>query len=277
MASCLRTHSFGSVRSPPPRPCRSRRCGRTTRPVCWCRLRQLDVPLDAVRQVLDARDPEVTRKVLADHGAVLEARVAEMRRAIDDLYAAVEAPSSHTPVHRRHEPAATVLTVEGTMSAAELGPFLMRNRELLLGGAADAGAVVDGAFGAVFPTLVDDDVHEVIAFVPVSVAPLLSADLLSAGVKVNELPATDVAVLGHVGDYETIDETYRKLGAWVAAHAEPADLPVRELFRVGPWATDDPDAYRTEICWPLLIPELGNRDIGRQKSPRLPGEKEASS
>jgi DNA-binding transcriptional MerR regulator len=36
------------------------------------RLRQLDLPLEAVRAVLDSRDPDVTRKLLAEHGAVLE-------------------------------------------------------------------------------------------------------------------------------------------------------------------------------------------------------------
>ena len=58
------------------------------------RLRQLDVPLEAIRQVLDARDPAVTRKILTEHGAVLEDRLAETQRAVDDLYAALDAPGA---------------------------------------------------------------------------------------------------------------------------------------------------------------------------------------
>src|SRR4051794_5235769 len=54
------------------------------------RLRALDLPLESVREVLVARDPDVTGKVLAQHGAALEQRVAAMHRAIDDLYVAVE-------------------------------------------------------------------------------------------------------------------------------------------------------------------------------------------
>ena len=54
------------------------------------RLRELDVPLDAIREVLTAGDPEVTQKVLAEHAAVLEARVETLRRVVDDLYAAVD-------------------------------------------------------------------------------------------------------------------------------------------------------------------------------------------
>src|SRR2546430_103686 len=77
------------------------------------RLRELDVPLEAIRQVLDARDPAVTSKVLSEHSAVLEERVTAMQRAIDELYVAVDTPALHTPVHVRHEPARTVLAVTG--------------------------------------------------------------------------------------------------------------------------------------------------------------------
>ena len=38
------------------------------------RLRDLDVPLDSIREVLTARDPAVTQKVLAEHAAQIEAR-----------------------------------------------------------------------------------------------------------------------------------------------------------------------------------------------------------
>src|SRR5262249_34780174 len=49
------------------------------------RLRELDVRLDSIRDVLDARDPEVTRKVLTQHGAELEARIAALRHTADEL------------------------------------------------------------------------------------------------------------------------------------------------------------------------------------------------
>ena len=69
-----------------------------------------------------------------------------------------------------------------------------------------------------------------------------------------ELPATEVAVVEHLGDYDDLEDTYRDLGAWVATHGEPVDLPVRELYLVGPGDTDDPVEYRTEICWPIRTP-----------------------
>jgi DNA-binding transcriptional MerR regulator len=222
------------------------------------RLRQLDVPLEAIRAVLDARDPAVTRKVLSEHGAVLEARRAAMQRAIEELYVAVHAPTLHTPVHRRGEAARTILATSGTVSDAEWSPFLERSFQLLREAAAAGDAVVAGPFGGCYPTLVDDDAQEVVAFLPVVSAPLLSPALRAAGARVDELPATDVAVIVHYGGYDDMADTYRNLGAWVAEHAEPRDLPVRELYLVGPADTDDPVEFRTELCWPIRSAEASS-------------------
>ena len=215
------------------------------------RLRRLDLPLEAVKAVLDARDPEATRKVLAEHGAVLEERLASTQRAIEELTRAVESPSSHTPVHRQVDPGATVLACDGVVAEVQWEDFLDRARRLLVDAAAASGAVVTGAFGGCYPPPLDDDAQEVVAFLPVAAAPLLPARWRSAGVRVDELAATDVAVLSHLGPYDGLEGTYRELGAWVAAHAEPTGDAVREHYLVGPADGDQPDDYRTELRWPV--------------------------
>jgi DNA-binding transcriptional MerR regulator len=215
------------------------------------RLRQLDMPLEAIRQVLDARDPIVTRKVLAEHSATLEDRLAATQRAIDDLTAALATPELHTPVHRRREPAHAVLTCERTVTEDQWLPFLEHGRELLERAAGASGAVAQGPFGGCYPPLGDDDQQEVVAFLVVARSPLLEPSARAAGVRADALPATDVAVMVHRGTYDDLEETYRSLGAWVGTNAEPADLPVRELYLVGPSETDDPTRWLTEICWPV--------------------------
>lgn len=215
------------------------------------RLRRLDVPLEAIREILDARDPAVTKKVLGDHGAVLQERLAVMHRSVEELQGALDTPALHTPVHRRHEPALTVLALTGTVSEATWVEFLDRAFATLADAVAASGAVVSGPNGGCYPTLLDDDIQEVVAFVPVAAAPLLPSSSRSAGVQVGELPATDVAIIAHHGAYDDMDDTYRNLGAWVAEHATPSDLPVRELYVVARGDTDDPDELRTELCWPL--------------------------
>ena len=71
-------------------------------------------------------------------------------------------------------------------------------------------------------------------------------------VMLGEIPAARVAVLVHAGDYASIGDTYRTLGAWVARHAAPSGERIREWYRVGPWDTTDAAASRTEISWPIM-------------------------
>ncbi|HEX7994955.1 MAG TPA: MerR family transcriptional regulator [Streptosporangiaceae bacterium] len=215
------------------------------------KLRQLDVPLDSIREVIDARDPAVTQKVLAEHAMVLDDRLAALRRTIDDLHLAVDSPGVHTPVHRRCEPARIALTCSGTVREDEFEGLLARSRALLLDAAAASGAVVAGSFGGCYPPPRDDDTQDVVAFLPVEACGLVPPAFRSAGVEVSDLPATDVAALIHVGDYEKLEDSYRILGMWVADHGDPANLPVREMYLVGEAETDDPEQYRTEICWPI--------------------------
>src|SRR4051794_38595743 len=68
------------------------------------RLRALDVPLAQVREILHARNPELTRRVLAAHHEKMRERLAETQRIVEELQSGV-APVTHTPVHVRDEPA----------------------------------------------------------------------------------------------------------------------------------------------------------------------------
>ncbi len=214
-------------------------------------LRELDMPLDAIRAVLDARDPAVTTKVLSEHGSALEERLAATQRAIDQLYVALDSPAAHTPVHVRSEPSVTVLACSGTVSEWEWLPFLDHARSSLMAAVADSDAVVEGAFGALYPTLLEDDAQDVVAYMPVRDASVLTTQSRATGVRVDVLPAVDVAVLVHVGAYDTISDTYTKLGAWVGVNADPAEQPVRESYLIGRHDHDDPASFRTEILWPV--------------------------
>jgi effector-binding domain-containing protein len=71
------------------------------------------------------------------------------------------------------------------------------------------------------------------------------------GVVAGEVAAAQVAVLVHAGSYDSIGETYRRLGAWVAHHAVTADERVREIYVVSYGDTASPDDFRTEVHWPI--------------------------
>jgi effector-binding domain-containing protein len=151
----------------------------------------------------------------------------------------------------RREQARLVLAVEGSPRMADLGPYVRRYQTVLWEAASASGAVVEGCFGACYPTPVEEDRQDVTAFLPISAPVLVPPELGSAGVRVDELPACDVAVLELRGSYVGLESCYRRLGAWVAFHAVPADLPVRELY-VTPIGEPEEDAV-TELLWPVVV------------------------
>ena len=69
----------------------------------------------------------------------------------------------------------------------------------------------------------------------------------------DSLPASAavVAVLTHCGPFSDLDQAYGTLGTFVTERVLAADGPIREHYLVTADDTDDPAAYRTEICWPI--------------------------
>lgn len=215
------------------------------------RLRALDLPLAAVREVLRARDPEITGKILASHETAMRQRLAEVERIVAELHHGVALPETHTPVHVRTEPHRHSLAVRGVVDMDNFSAFLSEAYDTLVRVANGAAAVTSGPEGALYPPEVASDGPEPVeAFLPIASPVALEG---AGRVVVSEVPAARVAVLLHSGPYDTIDDSYRALGAWVAHHAESADLPVRELYLVSSTDTDDSERFRTEICWPISL------------------------
>lgn len=84
-------------------------------------------------------------------------------------------------------------------------------------------------------------------------APLVSGEPSApddSGVGVKPLPAARVAWAVHKGPFETIAETYRLLGEWVAAEGLRIVGPPEELYLSDP-AKVPPSEYLTEVRMPV--------------------------
>ncbi len=213
------------------------------------RLRELDVPLPTIREILDNRDPEVTTKLLAEHQAEMEARLAETERIVADLQRAVTEPSPDLPVHVRTVDHQHAIAVTDRVSAEDYGAFLGDAYGRLWAGVASRGPVPAGPVGALYGSEVVDGPQPVTAYIPV--AEPLPASPVPTDLELLELPAVTVAVAVHEGPYASIDDRYASLGAWVAYHAEPSTEPLREIYLVSYGETTDPERFRTEIQWPI--------------------------
>jgi DNA-binding transcriptional MerR regulator/effector-binding domain-containing protein len=217
------------------------------------RLRSLDLPLDEVRTVVLARDPDVTSRVLAAHESTMRSRLAQVQRIVVELHEGRDDPASHTPVHLREQPHRHTLALRGQVDDDTFAGFLRAAHGQIGEIARSLGVEPVGPFAALFPPEIPDDgPGDIDAHVPIAEPVAVPR---STGLVLGEVPATPVAVLVHAGPYDTIADTYRRLGSWVAEHAAPRPMPVREVYVVGAADTGDPHRFRTEIHWPVASTE----------------------
>jgi DNA-binding transcriptional MerR regulator len=213
------------------------------------RLRALDLPLDKVRQVIEARDPELTRQILAEHHISMQERLAVTERIVAELQSG-SAPVTHTPVHVREEVAMDTVRIEGRVPSGQFAAWIGDAFARLTRFVREHEIPVGGSPGAFFsPEIPDDAYEQVEAFLPIAAPVAIPPG--TRDVSLGEVPAARVAVLVHAGSYDSMDETYRTLGAWVSRNAQHAGERVREWYVVGPSDVDDPASFRTEISWPV--------------------------
>lgn len=211
------------------------------------RLRDLDVPLDRIADVLRARDPEVTERVLADHARRMRDRLAETTRIVAELQRGIDHPSGHTPVHVRQVPHRHALGIDARMAPESFAELLGMTFARLEDVAAALDITSPAPLGALYRAELADEQEEVTC---VLVLPDDNVPSPPTGTRIVEVPAAAVAVVTHLGSYDTIGDTYRHLGAWVAEHEATAELDVREWYLVSPPA--DVAELRTEIHWPVV-------------------------
>jgi len=211
-------------------------------------LREVGVSLQDIHAVLVARDLGLVRKVLAEQAVRFQVGLDAVARLVDDLD--LDGLDDVCDVTLRSEAERSVLALRGSPSMAELERFVYRSETTLREAAVATGAVIDGCFGGCYPPQVDEDKQEVIAFIPIATPVLVPSEFSRVEVRVDELPACQVAVLVLRGPYSGLDTCYRRLGAWVAFHAAPGEHPVRELY-LTPLAGPQDEAV-TELLWPII-------------------------
>jgi DNA-binding transcriptional MerR regulator len=224
------------------------------------RLRDFNVPLPAVAEVVRARDPEVTRRIIEQHERFMSDRLANLSRLVSELQQIVSEPLLQTPTFVRTEPAQHALAIVERVSNPEhdiYAEFLGRAYPLLDAAIVRLGCVATSPSGALYPPKVEGDSELITAYVPITEPHVLDRQCIADNIINLMLPSVTAAVLTHSGSYRTMGETYRQLGAWVATNASVIDQPVRELYVV----SGDPDGkllpdneLRTEIAWPIANP-----------------------
>ena len=214
------------------------------------RFRDLDMPLDQIRAVLEASDLETRNRLIAQHLNRLEDGLSRTQMAVSSLRDLLGGPagSETRQVGRRR--------VEATRAAAIV--------EVVDIG--DALTWYEGALGELRATLSAQGV------LPTEPAGGIFADelfthergqatiFIPCGGNVREMgrvttlviPAVELATIEHCGTHRGIDRAYGDLATYVTKHALAVEGPLREYYLVDRNDTADESQWRTQVCWPIF-------------------------
>jgi DNA-binding transcriptional MerR regulator len=220
------------------------------------RLRDLAMPLEEIQKVLTAPDVQTRNDRLAGHLDRLEEELGRTQRAVSGLRdlltpAAGAAPTldgGATAIELRAVPAAPAAAVTETVDAAESVSWFQGALGELQGTMSAQNLSPSGPPGGVFADeLFTCHRGSATVFVPCDVPPRPTGRVRPA-----TIPAAELAVITHAGPPADVDRAYGALAAYVARHELAVDGPIREYYLVGRRETDDVEAWRTEVGWPVF-------------------------
>jgi effector-binding domain-containing protein len=108
--------------------------------------------------------------------------------------------------------------------------------------------MASGPSGGIYATeLFTEDRGEATVFVPT-----VSAVQPLGRVAPLVVPGAELAVIVHPGSHADADRAYGALADHVTSHALGVEGPIREYYLVGRHDTQDEQAWRTEIGWPIF-------------------------
>lgn len=212
------------------------------------RLRDLGMPLDEVRLIMQAPDAATRDATLVAHLQRMEEQLAQTQQTVASLRTLLQRQPDSLLVERRPIPATDALAITETVRAADAVAWWMDAFTLLHKAVTSHPGARTGPDGALFPVeFFEEETGEVTAFVPVDGT---EPGKLPHRVQHIVVPAISAAVTVHEGPFGDLDRTYGALGTWVLERAAGADGPIREYYL----PTGDPDdllAHTTEVCWPV--------------------------
>jgi DNA-binding transcriptional MerR regulator len=218
------------------------------------RLRELEVPLAEVGEILATEDLELRTELISGHLQRLEAQLDRTHAAVTSLRQLLRPDVEQLQVQLRAIPGRTVAGVFGEVDHTEvLAWYDGATAEL---DEALAGHEMSGPPGGRYANeLFTAGRGEVLVYRAVAAPP---AHMRVAPV---ELPPVELATTVHHGPHDDIDVTYGRLGKWVIEHALVVDGPIYESYLVGPRDNPAPDTWRTEIGWPIFRLTVGQAGL----------------
>jgi DNA-binding transcriptional MerR regulator len=211
------------------------------------RLRDLEMPVESVKGVLDAPDLRARQPLIAAHLKHMQEQLEITAGAALALRALLEEPGGAEAISYRTAPATWALAISAVVTLDELDAWFTAAFDELWDTLASSGTRLTGGRGALYAQqMFERERGEVVAFIPVA----SSASGVGRAHPVL-IRGTELAVTVHHGDHTQVDRSYGALGRHVAERALRVCTPVREYYLVGLEHTDNAQQWQTEIAWPI--------------------------
>jgi DNA-binding transcriptional MerR regulator len=219
------------------------------------RFRDLGMPLEQVKQVIQAPDQNERNEIIVAHLRQMESALQQTQETVTSLRQLLEQPRAPLPLaveYRSVAPTGT-LAIREPVSWAHLEEWWVAAFEELQGALGTTKATRTGPNGALYPSeLFEEELGEVTAFIPVAVPRASPSGELPGRVQTAEIPGAEYALAVHEGAFANLDQTYGALGTYVAEREIGLRGTIRENYIVTFEQTHDESAHRTEVCWPVF-------------------------
>jgi DNA-binding transcriptional MerR regulator len=212
------------------------------------RFRDLGMPLEHVKEVLQAPDTGARNELIVAHLRDMESALAQTQQTVASLRAILEQPRAPVSVEYRSVPPMQALAIVETVTLEECEEWWVAAFKELHGVLRSTGAERTGPDGALYPSeFFEIEVGDIIAFIPVR-----GQAVPTGRVQVREIPPAELAITVHEGPFSELDQAYGALGTVVAEREIGVEGPIREHYLVGFETTNDQMLHRTEVCWPVF-------------------------
>ena len=211
------------------------------------RLRDLEMPVREVREVLATADPDARSALITHHLARLESDLARTRQAVASLRRLLQPAAQGIRVDLRDDPGRDVAAISAAVDRRDVVVWYGDAMVELDAAMARAGQSPTGRPGGLYDNeLFTGDRGDAVVYLPAHAPPSVGR------VCPFSVPSAELAVTVHVGPHDDIDVTYGALGRYVTEQALAISGPVHETYLTGPRDTEDSTAWRTEIGWPIF-------------------------
>jgi DNA-binding transcriptional MerR regulator/effector-binding domain-containing protein len=212
------------------------------------RFRVLGMPLEEIKEVLQAPDIGARNQLIVAHLQRMESQLSQTQSVVASLRGLLERPLAPIAVEHRSVGPTRALAISEHVSTLDLDAWWDAAFRGLDAALAMEAVPAAGPRAALYSAeYFELDAGEVVAYIPVT-----EEVRNGGGTRMVEIPAAELAVAVHLGGLADLDRTYGALGTYVAEREIGVAGPIREQYLVSAFDTDDESRHVTEVCWPVF-------------------------